>query len=194
MTRSQLMTSVVGLVVTLSFAKPSFGGTVDELPLKLSCWAVSMGTIATGKNSVIKFKIERWSTDEERQKLITTFKEKGEDKLLDALQDMKKVGFIRLPETIGYDLQYARMVPLPDGGRRILIATDRRISQWEAMHNPRVSDYPFTLIEIRLPKEGEGVGVLSLATQIKLNEAGNGVELENYGTEPVQLNKVKIDD
>jgi hypothetical protein len=50
------------------------------------------------------------------------------------------------------------------------------------------------LIEIRLPKEGEGVGVLSLATQIKLNEAGNGVVLENYGTEPVQLNKVKIDD
>jgi hypothetical protein len=70
-----------------------------------------MGTIATGKNSIIKFKIERWSTDEERQKLITTFKEKGEDKLLDALQDMKKVGFIRLPETIGYDLQYARITP-----------------------------------------------------------------------------------
>jgi hypothetical protein len=195
MKRSVAVTLVGALIVTLIPVRAfSEEKTENGLPLKLSAWAVSMGTMATGKNSVIKFKIERWSTDEERSKLITTFKEKGPEKLLDVLQDMKRVGFMRLPQTVGYDLQYAREFPMEDGGRRIIMATDRRVSQMEAMSNPHVSDYPFTLIEIHLDKDGKGVGVLSLATKIGLNKEGTSVEIENFSTEPVELKNVKIDD
>jgi hypothetical protein len=96
-----------------------------------------MSNIATGANSTVDIAIERWSTEDERQKLITTFKEKGASKLLDTLQDLKRVGYIRLPTSIGYDLHFARQVALDEGGQKILIATDRKIGFAEARNQPR---------------------------------------------------------
>jgi len=40
--------------------------------------------------------------------------------------------------------------PSEDGGRTIVIATDRPIGFWEASHRPRSFDYPFTVIEMKL--------------------------------------------
>jgi hypothetical protein len=163
------------------------------VPVRLTAFAVNMSNIATGGANVVDIQIDRWSTEEERQKLITTFVEKGPEKLLDALQDLKRIGYIRLPNTLGYDLRYARMVPLDEGGQKILIATDRRIGFAEARNQPRTMDYPFTLIEIRLKPDGTGEGKLSLATKITLNKKTKTVELENYSSEPVRLQNVKVE-
>ena len=54
-------------------------------------------------------------------------------------------------------------------------------------------DYPFTLLEIRFDKNGEGVGKASIATKISFDKKRNTMELENYGIEPVRLNQVKIE-
>jgi hypothetical protein len=62
---------------------------------------------------------------------------------------------------LGWTLHYAWNVPDGDGGQRIVLATDRYVSMWEAQNNPRTMDYPFTLVEIRLDKSGEGVGKAS---------------------------------
>lgn len=162
-------------------------------PLRLTAWAVNMSNIATGANATVDIAIERWSTEEERQKLITTFKEKGADKLLDALQDMKRIGYIRLPTSIGYDLHFARQVPMDEGGQKIIIATDRPIGFAEARNQPRTIDYPFTLIEIHLSPDGTGQGKMSLATKISFNKKENVLELENYASEPVRLQNVKLE-
>lgn len=162
-------------------------------PLRLTAWAVNMSNIATGANSTVDIAIDRWSTEEERQKLITTFKERGPSKLLDALQDMKRVGYIRLPTSIGYDLHFARQVPLDEGGSKIIIATDRPIGFAEARNQPRSIDYPFTLIEIHLSPDGKGEGKMSVATKISLDKKQNVLELENYASEPVRLQNVKLE-
>jgi hypothetical protein len=163
------------------------------LPLRVTAWAVNMSNIATGANSVVDIVINRWSTEKERQGLLTTFFEKGPDKLLDALWDTKPVGYIRLPTRLGYDLRFARHVPQPDGAQQIIIVTDRKIDFWEARNQPRTVDYPFTLIELRLKSNGEGEGRLALATKITFNKKTNTVELENYSTEPVRLQNVKVE-
>ena len=78
--------------------------------------------------------IERWTTTEERRKLlglVETAKhgEGGQRKLLDALQKVKpRVGYIRTPNSIGWDLRYAVENTLPDGTRQIVIATDKPVS------------------------------------------------------------------
>jgi hypothetical protein len=69
---------------------------------------------------------------------------------------MPKVGFIRQTSSIGWDLRYARNTPLPDGGERVVIATDRPISTWEAATQPRTIDYLFTVIEMRRNAGCEG--------------------------------------
>lgn len=74
-----------------------------------------------------------------------------------------------------------------------MLATDRYITMWEARNNPRITDYPFTLLEIRLDKDGEGVGKASVATKISFDRKKNTMELENYASEPVRLQTVKIE-
>jgi hypothetical protein len=117
--------------------------------------------------------------------------EKGPEKLLDTLQSMKRVGYIRSPNSLGYQLHYARRSPLPEGGERVVLATDRPIGFWEASHRPRSVDYPFTLVELRLNADGEGEGKLSLATKITADKDSKMVMLEDYGSEPVLLTSVK---
>ena len=193
-TRSIAALFAVPLFFVLTFV-PAGAARVqeDSVPLHLTSWALNMSNIATGSNAVVDIKVDRWSTDEEREKLITTFVEKGPNKLLDTLQDLKKVGYIRFPNTLGYDLHFARSTPLPEGGRKIVIATDRPIGFAEARNQPRTIDYPFTLIEIRLKPDGTGEGKMSVATKISMNKKTKTVELENYSSEPVRLTNVKTE-
>jgi hypothetical protein len=64
---------------------------------------------------------------------------------------------------------------------------------WEARENPRSRDYPFTLIEIHLDKDGKGQGKASVATKITFDKEKNTLELENYSSEPVRLNEVTVE-
>jgi predicted component of type VI protein secretion system len=101
------------------------------------------------------------------------------------------VGTIRTPGNLAYDLRFASSEPGEDGGTRIFLATDRPVSYWEAVNRPRLSDYPFTFIELRLNGDGGGVGKLSLATKVIVSKDGKSVELENYDAQPIALNEVR---
>jgi hypothetical protein len=90
-----------------------------------------------------------------------------------------------------WDLRFAWKTPQPDGGERVVLATDRRISFREAFRQTRSLDYPFTVIELRLNRDGEGEGMMSLATRIIPDKEANTVTLENWGTQPVTLTFVR---
>lgn len=155
--------------------------------------AVNMGDVGRQGAGTVEMVVDRWSSESETQALLTVLREKGADKLLDALRDRPKVGYIRTPNSIGYDLHYARKTPLEDGGERVVIATDRYISFWEQWVHPRSIDYPFTVIEMRIGPEGTGEGKMSLATRITEDKEKNQIVLENYGTQPVLLTSVKAE-
>jgi hypothetical protein len=172
------------------------------LPLRMSAFGVAMGTMGTGKTAVFDIRITRWSNEKEREALLTTAVEKNPDQLLRALQRMPNHGRISIPGWIGPDphnarlgwtLHYAANTPLEDGGQRIAIATDRYIGMWEAREQPRTIDYPFSLIEIRLGKDGKGVGKMAVATKIEFDKKKKQLVVENYSSEPVRLNEVKIE-
>jgi hypothetical protein len=177
-----------------------------KVPFKMTAWAINMGNTATGANGIVEIRVEKWSTAEERQQLIGTFHDKGQDGLLRALEKVKAHGRIRVPgamgpgrasaqASLGNDLRYAWRTKLPDGGDRIVVATDRFISFQEQANQPRTIDYPFTFIQIHLPKGGgEGEGKLAYATKLTFDKKKNVVELENYGTQPADLKQVKIVD
>ena len=140
-------------------------------------------------SGIVQIDINRWSTAAEREALLNTLKKQGAHKLLDALQGTTPVGIIKTPDSLGYDLHFANQTPLPDGGRRIVIATDRPIGFWEAAHRPRTIDYPFTVIQMELDKDGKGKGTMSYAT--KILPAGNTIVLEDFATQPVMLTEIK---
>ena len=151
-----------------------------------------MSSGPTGMTRVL-ITVDRWSTEAEREKLLKTLIEKRPEKLLDVLQDNQKTGYLRGSNTLGWDLRFAFESPLPEGGRRVVLATDRPMSFPAARNQPRSVDYPFTLIEIRFNKEGVGVGKMSWRTKITMSKDKKTLELENYGIEPTRLTEVRIE-
>src|SRR5262245_17383467 len=159
---------------------------------RLSADAVSISPeYGTGKR-IVDITIDRWWPNSERERLVTALQTKGSDELLKQLQKNKSVGRIRTPDSLGYDLRYAQQTPLPEGGRMIVIATDRPIGFWEATHHPRSFDYPFTVIQMKLDRDGNGTGTLSYATRITAHE-NNVIELEDFATQPIMLNNIKAE-
>ena len=153
-------------------------------------FAINMNSVP--RTATVDFTIERWSTDEERNALVSIIAETKDptDQLLHALQKLPKVGYIRTPNTLAWDLRYAHESVLEDGGRRIVLATDRPIGFWEARNMNRTMDYPFTLVEVRLDKSNHGEGKILAGTRIYVDENRHLV-LENYGQQPVRFNQIR---
>jgi hypothetical protein len=161
---------------------------------RFTALAVNMASAPVRWNDLtVEMVVERWSTEAERDKLMSVAfaKGSGSDKLLDTLQHMPKVGYIKTPDSIGYDLHFAQKTPGEDGGESITLATDRPIGFWEATNRPRTIDYPFTVVELRLKPDGEGEGKMSLFAKIIPDRRRHSIVLENYGTGPVLLKAVK---
>jgi len=178
------------LAATIAVAVPAAQSNMAA-PERFTAFAIDISNMApTARTSPVDITINRWSTDAERDRLLAVFRNKGQDALLSELQDLPKVGYIKTPGSLGYDLRFAQQRTEAEGGRMIFVMTDRPIGGWEARNRPRTIDYPFTLIQLQLDKEGNGEGKASIFT--KITEAKNGtIELENFASQPVMLNQVK---
>jgi hypothetical protein len=184
----------------LASTQPVFG-ELPPLPVRMRTFAVNMSNNLTGANAVLEITIDRWSSAENRARLLDAVP-KGQDAVLKELQKSPIEGRIRIPGwtgpdpnnyRLGWDLHYAWHEPLPDGGDRIVVATDRYMSMWEVRNQPRTTDYPFTILQIHMPKEGKGEGKMSAFTQIRFDKKKNAMEIETYGTEPVRLNEITVE-
>ena len=180
----------VALAAVVTMALPAAQSNIAQ-PEKFTAFAVDISNMAPrARTSQVDIVINRWSTDEEFNRLLAVFRNKGQDALLSELQDLPKVGYISAPGSLSYDLRFARQRPEAEGGRMVYLMTDRPIGGWEARNRPRTIDYPFTLIQLRVDKDGAGEGKASIYT--KITETKNGaIELENYADQPVMLNLVK---
>jgi hypothetical protein len=174
------------------------------VPFTMRAFTINMTNVNVprGNAGIMQIRITGWSPAATRQRLIDTFLAKKQDGLLSALQKEKSKGRLSMPNwqgpdpqnyRLGWDIRYAAHDTLPDGSERIVIATDRQMSMWEVRERPRSYDYPFTLIEIRLPKEGKGEGRAFGATQILFDKKKNQIVLEQYSAGEIRLNEITID-
>jgi len=188
--RSAFAVAVSASAIALSIAVPAAQSNMAR-PEKYTAFAVDISNTAPRATATaVDIQINRWSTDAERDQLLQVFRDKGQDALLSALQKLPVVGGIRTPGSLNYDIHFARQRNEADGGRMVFLMTDRYVGAWEAMNRPRTIDYPFTLIQLQLGKDGKGVGKASIAT--KITQAVDGtIELENFANQPVMLNDVR---
>ena len=137
------------------------------------------------RTSHVKITIDRWSSEDERRQLASAFRQGGPYALLGELKKIK-LGRIDATDRIGHDLRYAQQVPLPTGGRHILIAADGPLSFWD----PYTSvEYPFVVVEIRVDAKGRGEGKLTMVT--KVTAFGETMTFEDYDVMPVKLSSVR---
>jgi hypothetical protein len=140
----------------------------------------------------IEITIERWSTDAERDRLIETLKIKGSNRLLALMRSLPSIGHISTSTSTGSSLRFAYAKPTDDGGRQIIIATERPMSLSEQQTRlRRTADHPFSLVDIRIDSSGKGEGKLAYAADLIYNRKTGAIEIENYATEPVSLTGVR---
>jgi hypothetical protein len=184
---SKCLLAVAALVLTVS--GPSAAIVSADAGEAFTAFAADLSTTGNGKTARVDITIDRWSTPEEREQLRTVLIENGTDAVYTALQKMKPVGRIRVNDSLGWDLRYAREVKNGDG-RRIVFATDRPIGTAEATSRPRSIDYKFTVGELKLTGD-KGQGTLSPAVKLGYDKDDQTLELENLASEPVRLMEVR---
>jgi hypothetical protein len=196
MTRSSLV-SQRRLGVTLSIALAIVGsgaaqrGSQKEAPVRFSATAVDLDAPPGGVTTPVEILVERWSTDAERDQVMNAIVETGQNKLLSVLQKLARVGSIRTPASVGWDIRYARHAPGSDGRDQITMLTDRPISFYEVRNQTRSVDYPFTVIDLRIGSNGRGEGKLIIGAKLIADKEARTLVIENYTIQPVMLNNVR---
>ena len=112
-----------------------------------------------------------------------------------AIGKAQTVGYLWTNEVAGYSIRYAYHASLPDGGERIILATDRRLGAyapaWKPVAPATPTNYEFMLIEMRLDSKGLGEGKMSLTTKVIVDNQAKTVALDNYSATPAILKNVK---
>jgi hypothetical protein len=200
--KPRLVFGMVAIAAALTAALPDISAqnmAVEEF----TAFAININSRPSGgpganrpTTATLTIRIERWSTDEERDSLLAILKgeqnvNRANQALLSAMQRLPRVGTIRDTTSLAWDLRYARQAPLDEGGRQIVLGTDRPIGFWEARNQPRTIDYPFTILEMRLDKANQGEGKMLADTRISINPKTNDLVLEHYDISPVRLNQIR---
>jgi hypothetical protein len=115
--------------------------------------------------------------------------------LFTALQNGPVNGYLWTSEVTGYAIRYAYKLPLPNGGQRIILATDRRLgasnSTWKPTGAATPTDYEFTVMEFRLGPKGDGEGKASLTGKVTVDAASKSIALDGYDMLPVVFKAIK---
>jgi hypothetical protein len=146
--------------------------------------------------------IERWSTDRERDDVITPMSKKSDpDALLAALEKVRvRAGYVLTPgiQTTGlralgrraWNIDYAREIKTPTG-RRIVIASQDHLPIGEfPKDSARGTQHRADVLEFRLDKDGKGVGKLADGSKISVNTSMKTLEIARFDAEPVRLAEV----
>jgi hypothetical protein len=177
---------VAALMLLFVVSRPAAQGSGG----KFSGYAINMNGGA--QTAVVDFVIDRWSTAAERKRLLDIVHNapNSTDALLGALKAMPVVGYIKGGNTLRWDLRYAWQNPLEDGGRQIVLATDRPITFREQANKPQSVNYPFTILEMRLNRDDKGQGKIHAGARLFVDDNGN-IAVENYAREPLRFNEIK---
>ncbi len=184
--------ATLGLALALGFVAAPLPAE-EELPLNFDANAVNMSNVGPRGQIRLQIRVNRWSTDEERAKLMEALKAQSRDsrELASTLFGKESVGTIRESQSLAYNLRYSRSSPTEDG-RQIILATDRRIAFAEAWRSARTLDYNVSLIILDVDAEGRGEGQLMLGAEFSWNDENNQVEITHFASEPIRLRNVRL--
>lgn len=184
---------VAGAIATLIVS--TFDAAQAVGPTTLETFAGTTVNLTPDSGEPLKIEIFRWSPDMDRDALLTAVKQSGESAVATALEKSPTAGYIWGSGSLGYRVRYAQKILQPDGGERIILITDRPlgsggIDPWKPSGSAAVPPYPFTLVELRLNKQGRGAGKMSLAGIVAVDTDAQTIALKNYADAPLLIEKV----
>ena len=145
----------------------------------------------SGRASMVDVGVFEWSTDEERQALIQAFNEGGNKGAYDHLSDQDEKGFVKLPQTLGYQMRYAYHFDHEDK-RQVVLATDRSMVMGGFAGRSDDNNMSFLVLQLD-PKAGEGTGQMVFGAEFKVNATTGQLEIETLSLQPTRLTKLRTE-
>ena len=167
---SLLLTILISVTLAAEEAKSgreSYAGVV-----------VGPGGRIGGQTLNLDIHIDKYTSDQEIQEYLVLLQEAGQDELRKTLEKVS-VGRIAPVGRTGTDLSIARVYQTVEG-KIIRLLTPRPVSFFEAYRSGRSMDYPFTIMEIRLSKDGKGEGSIMAGAQLRFDNEGQ-LNIKSYG-------------
>src|SRR5580692_3461997 len=100
--------------------------------------------------------INQWSSDSERDRLLSVLKEGGPDKLAESFRLGPAAGYLYWPGNLEYAIRFAYRMPRADGGEDVILATDYPVNLWwdSTLGAQPTSFAEGTVLQLRLNKDG----------------------------------------
>jgi hypothetical protein len=157
----------------------AFGQNGEPAPEQYSATWIVTGGSAGGASVPIDIHVTRYNTNAEIGEYASLLAKSGGPALRAALEK-QDVGQFSPVGRVGTTLCVARK--LVDGDTTVVrVLTLRDITFEELRNNGRSVDYPYTMLELRLDKEGKGTGAAIRAAKISFNKKKNNYEIESFG-------------
>lgn len=146
----------------------------------------------SGELGPVEIVINRFSTTVEKNRFMDTFEERGPGGLQEALQQAPSIGRLAAPGDQGFELKYAAELRGEHAHRHVIVASDQGMAFFEAADRPRSADYPFTVVQLQIDRNGQGRGLASAYSNITLDKVQGSIVLENLGDQPVMLTNLQL--
>jgi hypothetical protein len=170
----------IGVVVAAGLlSMGAFGQNGEPGPEQYSATWIVTGGSAGGTSVPIDIHITRYNTNAEIAEYASLLAKSGPAALRSALEK-QDVGQFSPVGRVGTPLCVARK--LTDGNTtEIRVLTLRNITFEELRNNGRSVDYPYTMLDMKLDKDGKGTGAAIRAAKISFNKKKGNYEIESFG-------------
>ncbi|HXI28238.1 MAG TPA: hypothetical protein VNG89_07445 [Vicinamibacterales bacterium] len=146
----------------------------------------ALGAVATA----VKVHIDKFTPDKERTMLVNALKTGGYQAFVPALKKAPVVGYIDVKGQ-KWDLRWAHQ-ELKDLGQIVTVATDKPVyfaGGGAADAKPR-EGFDLAIIRLDLDTIGMGKGTFAGAARVKPNADATGVDVADYGGNPMSITMV----
>jgi len=149
-----------------------------------------VGTDAANADVYVTIRVEKYTPEKERDAVLKALQSGGSTAFLDALHKSPVAGQIDTGKQT-FAIHWARDTRDEKGGRVITLVTDTPmyfVGAGVPGAKPRAG-YDVAVIQLKMDPAGIGEGTMAAAARVKPGEP-EGVQVDDYGSEPVKLMSV----
>lgn len=179
------MTSHILIAVLALLLPPPAGQSKQGPPETFSANAQVKGELGAAA-TILNVHIERYSTDDERERALQAMKTGGDAALRAALSKGAPLGYVEISGK-KWAIRYARQHEIPNG-RSIVVVTDQPlffVGGGQVNAKPR-EGYDLAVVQFQVDSVGLGRGTMAAAARLKAG-GPNGLEVADYADEPIKL-------
>ena len=180
------------VLLTIAILGLASVATSEDKPKPLETFTGRVMSVQTGQAGIVEIVVNQWSPPVEKEILENVLAKAGSPAMVDEMERMPQVGYIRTPETMGDALFYGTDTTLPDGTRQVVFATNRPMTAMASIGGGAKNNYDLSVIEIRFKKgDDKGEGKIVIGGKASIDPKTHKLSISNYDNEPPRFSDVK---